>query len=101
MKNSRMAGQFIKYKGTIYAPFQNCERTYGGNIDLKKVRFENAEFKFEVVKRLYSPHKKYTEGLHTLNEYKGVVVIDVIGYDRRIGKPFFLFFRRLKKNYAK
>ena len=99
-KNSRMAGQFFKYKGEIYLPFQNCERTYGGNIDLKKVTFNNGQFSFETVKKLFSPHKKFNEGLHTLNEYKGVVVIDVIGFNHLAGKiisRIVKFVKKLKK----
>ena len=85
-RNSRMGGAIFKYNGQIYAPFQNCSRTYGSNLDLKSIRFDHGEFSFTLVKKLFSPHPKYNEGLHTLNEYKGVVVIDVIGYNCWLGK---------------
>lgn len=95
-KNSRMAGQLFEYCGNIYAPFQNCSRIYGGNIDIKRVDYQDGNFSFEVVKRLFSPHKKYDLGLHTLNEYKGLVIIDVFGYNHRIGKLIRLFVNKLK-----
>lgn len=86
-KNSRMAGQFFEYQGEIYCPFQNCKKTYGGHIDLKKVTLsEDGKFCFNKVKELHSPHHKYKEGLHTLNEYKGVAVIDVKGFNYYTGR---------------
>ncbi len=85
-RNSRMGGAIFSFDGMYYAPFQNCTRTYGGNLDIKAIQYENDEFSFSTVKQLFSPHPKYKEGLHTLNEYKGVVVIDVIGYNLFLGK---------------
>ncbi len=85
-RNSRMGGAVFTYDGKLYAPFQNCSRTYGGNLDIKVIQFENDDFSFSTVKQLFSPHPKYREGLHTLNNYKGIVVIDVIGYNTFLGR---------------
>ena len=85
-RNSRMGGAIFSFDGKYYAPFQNCSRTYGGNLDIKTIQFENDEFSFSTVKKLFSPHPKYKEGLHTLNEYKGFVIIDVIGYNSYMGR---------------
>ena len=85
-RNSRMGGAVFSYGSQFYAPFQNCERTYGGNLDIKAVKYEGDSFEFSTVKQLFSPHPKFNEGLHTLNEYKGVVIIDVIGYNSWVGK---------------
>lgn len=85
IKNSRMGGAVFEYNGDMYYPAQNCEKTYGGAIDIKRLK-ENGE-KVQVVGveiHLESPNKRYPMGLHTLNEYKGVVVIDVKGF--RYGK---------------
>lgn len=85
IKNSRMGGAVFKYKGEYYYPAQNCEKTYGGAIDIKRLKVEGGKLKVEgVVKHIESPNKRYPLGLHTLNEYKGMVVIDVKGY--RYGK---------------
>lgn len=97
LRNSRMGGSFFIYQGEIYAPFQNCERTYGGNIDLKRITYSNGQLSFETVKQLFSPHKKYNEGLHTLNEYKGVVVIDVKGHNHFLGKVISKSVKTLKR----
>ena len=85
-KNSRMGGAVFSFEGHLYAPFQNCTRTYGGNLDIKAIKYENDTFEFSTIKQLFSPHPKYKEGLHTLNEYKGVVVIDVIGFNLWAGR---------------
>lgn len=90
-RNSRMGGAVFSFEGLFYAPFQNCERTYGGNLDIKAIKYEGDSFVFSTVKQLFSPHPKFNEGLHTLNEYKGVVIIDVIGYNLWVGKMVSVF----------
>ena len=97
-RNSRMGGAVFSYEGSFYAPFQNCSRTYGGNLDIKAIQYEKGEFSFRSVKQLFSPHPKYKVGLHTLNEYKGVVVIDVIGYNFLLGKMLSVLAGLWKKN---
>ena len=80
LKNSRLGGAVFEYKGEMYYPAQNCEKTYGGAIDIKRLKVEGGKWKVESVKHLESPHPKMKLGMHTINEYKGVVVIDVKGY---------------------
>lgn len=79
-KNSRMGGQLFEYKGDIFYPAQDCNELYGGAIQIKKIEFSDGEFSFKTIKRITSPHPQMRLGLHTLNEYKGVVVVDVHGY---------------------
>ena len=83
--NSRLGGAVFEYKGQFYYPAQENSKTYGGALDIKQLRLEDGKVKVEgVVKHIESQNKRYPMGLHTLNEYKGVVVIDVKGY--RYGK---------------
>lgn len=79
-KNSRMGGQLFEYQNDIYYPAQDCNNSYGSAIQIKRIDYANGRFSFETVKRIASPHPTMKLGLHTLNEYKGVVVIDVLGY---------------------
>lgn len=79
-KNSRMGGQLFEYNGKVYYPAQDCNENYGSAIQIKRINYTNETFSFETVKRITSPHPKMKLGLHTLNEYKGVVVVDVLGY---------------------
>lgn len=83
--NSRMGGAVFEYKGEIYYPAQSCIKSYGEAIDIKRIKREKLkdnreEWKLECVKHITSPNPHYPLGLHTLNEYKGVVVIDARGY---------------------
>lgn len=80
IKNSRMGGAIFEYKGAYYYPAQNCEQTYGGSIDIKRINYSNGLFELSQITNIKSPNHKFPLGLHTLNEYKGVVVIDVKGY---------------------
>ena len=79
-KNSRMGGQLFEYQGNVYYPAQDCNNGYGSAIQIKKINYADGEFSCETVKRITSTHPKMKLGLHTLNEYKGVVVIDVYGH---------------------
>ena len=78
--NSRLGGAVFEYKGAYYYPAQNCEKQYGGAIDIKRINCNDGNFSTSSVKQLTSPNPRYPLGLHPLNEYKGVVVIDVKGY---------------------
>lgn len=82
--NMRMGGGVFLYNNSVYLPAQNNKKTYGGAIDIKRIDYTNDVFYFETVKHIESPNKRYPLGLHTMNEYKGVAVIDVHGY--RYGK---------------
>lgn len=106
IKNSRLGGAVFEYNGEYYYPAQNCEKAYGGAIDIKRLeigdsiedrRLKIEDLKVECVKHLESPHPKYQLGMHTLNEYKGVVVIDVHGYRHSIVGPVIASLVRLKK----
>lgn len=97
-KNSRMGGQLFDYKGNVYYPAQDCNRNYGAAIQIKKINYTDGYFSFEIVKRITSPHPKMKLGLHTLNEYNGVVVIDVYGYRHpMIGKKIDWFVKTKKQ----
>lgn len=91
--NMRMGGGVFLYNNSVYLPAQNNKKTYGGAIDIKRIDYTNDVFYFETVKHIESPNKRYPLGLHTMNEYKGVAVIDVKGY--RYGKLGALFARLL------
>ena len=82
--NCRMGGYVFKYRNQYYYPAQYNVDTYGGALDIKRIDVNNRSFSLTTVKHIESPNFRYPLGLHTLNEYKGVVVIDVKGY--RYGK---------------
>lgn len=78
---ARNAGDFFDHGGHVYRPAQVCIRCYGEALEIQEVSSDGeGNLNFRPVKRLYSPHPKLTEGMHTLNTYKGVSVIDVHGW---------------------
>lgn len=78
---ARNAGDFFEYKGKIYRPAQVCINCYGEALEIQEAT-EGGEnnLLFTPIRRLYSPHTKLKTGMHTLNSYNGVVVIDVHGW---------------------
>ena len=98
-KNSRMGGQLFEYGGNVYYPAQDCNSGYGAAIQIKKIDYSDGEFSFKTLKRITSPHPKMKLGLHTLNEYKGVVVIDVHGYRHPIAGRIVDWMVGLKKSF--
>ena len=78
---ARMAGDFINIKDKVYRPAQECNHEYGHAIDIQRVYLdENKLISFESVRRIESPIKQLDLGMHTINCYKDIVVVDVKGY---------------------
>lgn len=96
-KNSRMGGQLFEYKGEVYYPAQDCNIGYGSAIQIKKISYKDGNFSTKTVKKITSTHPKMKLGLHTMNEYNGVVVIDVHGYRHPFCGKIIDWMVRLKK----
>ena len=79
---SRMAGNFFICNGRIFRPAQVCIKSYGDAVSIQEVSNESGKWNFKEVRRIYSPAKDFDLGFHTFNEYKGVVVVDGLGYRR-------------------
>ena len=95
--HARMAGQFFEYEGKIYRPAQDCNRNYGGAVIIESVEKLGEQYDFHLVKRLTSKHPCLRAGMHTLNSYKGVVVIDVHGNEYMLGRMIKLGVKIKKK----
>lgn len=91
---SRMAGNFFKYKDKIYRPAQVCIKWYGDAVSLQEVSYDNKNWNFKEIRRIYSPHRDFDLGFHTFNVYNGVIVVDAVGY-RKV--KLCRFIRNLKK----
>lgn len=82
---ARNAGDFFEYKGEVYRPAQVCDDHYGQAIEIQKVVCDGDDnFCFIPCKTLCSNHKSLNYGMHTLNSYKGIVVIDVYGWNNQL-----------------
>ncbi len=91
---ARMAGQFIEHNGKVYRPTQECNFQYGHAVTLQEVMKDN-NWHFREVRRLYSSHPKLNIGMHTLNEYNGLIVTDALGFDRMWLRKFLKFLHLL------
>lgn len=79
---SRSAGDFFKYGEKIYRPSQVCIKSYGDAISIQEVNYSNGQYSEKEIRRIYSPHPDLDLGFHTFNTYKGVIVVDGVGYRR-------------------
>lgn len=77
---ARNAGDYFEYGGRFYRPAQVCTNHYGEAVEIQEIKHEKDGLFFKPIKRLYSHHPKLRTGLHTLNNYKDVTVIDVHGW---------------------
>lgn len=79
---ARNGGDFFEYMGEIYRAAQVCDDHYGEALEIQKVVCDgNENFCFIPCKTLRSCHESLDYGMHTLNTYKGVAVIDVHGWN--------------------
>lgn len=76
----RNAGEVFKVDGHLYRPAQDCTLCYGHGVILQKMTLNNGFWKFEDVNQLYPNTFRYNQGIHTFNNYKGLIVIDARGY---------------------
>lgn len=82
---ARNAGDFFEYEGKVYRPAQVCVERYGEAVEIQEVIFDsNQNYCFLPYKTLYSCHPSLDTGLHTLNCFKGFVVIDVHGWNHTL-----------------
>lgn len=85
LATARNAGDFFEYEGEVYRPAQVCVDRYGEAIEIQKVICgQDENFCFVPQKTLCSNHPSLRTGLHTLNSYKGVAVIDVHGWNHEL-----------------
>lgn len=77
---ARMAGDFFTLNGKIYRPAQDCNKSYGNGLVIQEVNYHNDKWDFKDIHRYYSPNPEYPLGIHTLNQHKGIIVVDSVGY---------------------
>ena len=92
--SARMAGDFFKIGEKIYRPSQDCNKSYGNGTVIQEVSLKNGKWHFDEVNRYTSPNGSYPAGIHTLNHYKGVVVVDLLKYNHPIIRRLLLSLRK-------
>ena len=76
----RNAGEVFSVDGQFYRPAQDCTLRYGHGVILQKMTMKEGRWTFEDVNSFYPNTFKYNQGIHTFNNYKGLIVIDARGY---------------------
>lgn len=99
-KIARMAGSFFKVGDSVYRPAQDCNECYGHGTVIQKVELLDGKFVFEEINRYFSPDKRMNHGIHTLNSYKGITVVDMEGFEWPILAKFASLLRFIFKNEA-
>lgn len=77
-KYARMAGAFVFSEGEIYRCAQNCAVTYGSALEIMQVDVCNENEYKEHLHMTIKPDKNAPYGIHTINTYKGITVVDGI-----------------------
>lgn len=101
VKNNRLAGGIFEYGGKVYCPTQDCTETYGGGICLKQMEVVDGEVVLHEGRVLRSPSRRYSLGMHTINEYKDVVVVDLRGWKNQSARFIYDLSRIIRPNKRK
>lgn len=91
---ARMAGDIFTVNGKMYRPAQDNNERYGGALIIQELNIKNRNIDCKNIRRITSTHPKLQTGLHTFNEYKSSIVVDVHGYSGN--KNISAFFNKLR-----
>jgi hypothetical protein len=80
ISSSRPGGAFFESNGSLYRIAQNSQNSYGEGISITQIMNINSkQFEEKTVVKLY-PNKIYPYGMHTLNNFGCITVIDGLQY---------------------
>jgi len=87
-RSSRPAGACFTIDDVLYRPAQNCARRYGAGITINRiVQMTRAQFRESAVLELRpADGSLWPDGLHTINSFGGVTLVDGLRIERRIGR---------------
>lgn len=80
VRQSRPAGDFFQANGELYRPSQDCEERYGAALSIMKVDDFCNTVKEHLFTHIGPVNFRYNLGIHTINFYDGMCVIDGYGY---------------------
>lgn len=90
LSSSRPAGYLIEQGGELFRVTQNCTETYGGGVQLTKITdLSETSFREISVMPIDLDLSDFNEGFHTINEYRGLTVVDGIKSEFRPLKKIF------------
>ena len=77
---SRQGGDWLVNGDCFYRPVQDCRVRYGSSLNIMVAKISESEIKEEPLFNINPCCTQYSEGLHTINFFDGVCVIDSCGY---------------------
>lgn len=82
IKCGRNAGEVFEVNNQLYRPAQDCTLRYGHGVILQRISYDVGGniWTFDNVNSFYPTTFRYNQGVHTFNNYKGLIVIDARGY---------------------
>lgn len=75
-QNMRLAGALFSLNGKVYIPTQISGYTYGQAVEIQEIS-KNGSWSIKPLHQIKPPFGLLTDGMHTLNSYKGVSVVDI------------------------
>lgn len=98
---SRSAGDFFRVDGELYRPAQNCVARYGAGLSIMKCQLVEGQLEEVCVLEISPLSWKYQLGIHTLNFYGSLCVIDGTGYLHPYSGLIIERMRKLKRRLCK
>lgn len=96
--SSRPAGNMIVKDNELLRVTQNCVHSYGENVVITKVNTLTTDsFNEKVLKEIDVRSENYKIGFHTINEYKGLTIVDGLDHKfRPVSKIYYQLCNYLK-----
>lgn len=79
---ARCAGDVFTINGVTYRVAQDCTKCYGGAVYIQRIDTIDRTLTFTNINRIAPQGFLWSKGLHTLNIYKDLIVVDGHGYRR-------------------
>lgn len=75
-QNMRLAGALFSLNDKVYIPTQISGYTYGQAVEIQEIS-KNDMWAIKPLRQINPPFGLLIDGMHTLNSYKGVTIIDI------------------------
>lgn len=93
---SRPGGNWILSNGALFRPAQDCSKRYGGSLNIMSVSLEKNSHRETTAYCINPICFRYSLGIHTINFYDGLCVVDGYGYLYPFTGRFFKLLKLLK-----
>lgn len=101
-QNMRLAGALFSINQKVYIPTQVSGYTYGQAIEIQELH-NNEAWSINPLRQIRPPFGLLVDGMHTLNSYKGVTVVDIHRQNNLLSwiVSKLVIFKKMIRNYRK